>query len=128
METIVIGGEVFYLKTYITSPEAEEDISAETRGTITRTKTSNLENASGQILISVSVTGTFTYNGSSATCTSCSGSSTSYSSNWVIVGYNVTRSGNRATNHTIAQVKVNNIVQTYHKEVTITCTADGTVY
>ncbi len=70
-EAIYIDGEVFYLKTYLSEPEVSVEKGDITRGTITRTKTSNLENAAGQIKISVSVTGTFTYNGTSATCTSC---------------------------------------------------------
>ena len=124
-ETVYINGEVFLLKTYIS--DTGDDVKSEdlTRGTITRTKTSNLYNSSGEIMISVSVTGTFYYNGSSATCTSCSGSSTSYSSAWQITDYYVSRSGNSATNYTTA---VQNNTYTYHKNVTISCSADGTVY
>ncbi len=127
-EAIYIDGEVFYLKTYLSEPEVSVEKGDITRGTITRTKTSNLENAAGQIKISVSVTGTFTYNGTSATCTSCSGSSTSYNSTWTILGYTVSRSGNTATNHTTAQHAINNKIHTYQKDVTLTCSANGNVY
>ena len=122
-ETVFINGEIFYLKTYISnSSNKDEEL---TRGTITRTKTSNLENSAGQVMISVSVTGTFTYDGYNATCISCSGSSASYHSAWYISNYYVSRSGNSATNYTTA---VQNNTYTYHKNVTISCSADGTIY
>lgn len=123
METVFINDEVFYLKTYISNNIDKNE--EESRGTITRTKTSNLENSAGQIMISVSVTGTFTYNGSSATCISCSGSSISYHPAWYISDYYVSRSGNSATNYTTA---VQNNTYTYYKNVTLSCSADGTVY
>ena len=125
IETVYIGDEVFYLKTYISDVGTDQKEIGAAKGTITRTKTSNLENYAGQVMISVSITGTFTYNGISAVCTSCSCSSASYHPVWQITNYYSTRSGNSATNHTTA---VQNNTYIYQKNVTITCSADGTVY
>ena len=123
-ETVYIDGDAYYLETFISDIDANQNSINATSGTITRTKTSHLYNSAGEIMISVAVTGTFTYNGSTAVCTSCSGSSTSYNSAWVITDYYTSRSGNSATNYTTA-VQANKY--TYHKNVTITCSADGTI-
>lgn len=129
-ETVYINGESFYLETYITGSSHDdmtETLSIKKSGSITRTKTSNIYNSSGQIMISVSITGTFTYNGSTAFCTSCYGSSKSYHSAWQIYDYVISRSGNTATNYTTAKQIIYDEIYTYHKSVTITCDPDGTI-
>ncbi len=124
VEIVYFDGETYYLETFISDVGIDQKSINPTRGTITRTKTSHLYNSAGVIMISVSVTGTFTYNGSTAVCTSCSGSSTSYNSAWVITDYYTSCSGNSATNYTTA-VQANKY--TWHKNVTITCSANGTI-
>ena len=124
VEIIYIDGKTYYLETIISDVGIDQKSITPTRGSITRTKTSHLYNSAGVIMISVSVTGTFTYNGSTAVCTSCSGSSVSYNSAWVITDYYTSSSGNSATNYTTA-VQAN--TYTWHKNVTITCSANGTI-
>lgn len=96
--------------------------------TITRTKTTYIRNASGDVLWYVSITAAFEYNGSSAKCIRCSCDAKSENSSWKIKSYSCSKSGNSATaaakaTHTGAL----GISQDYTQSVTIQCSAAGEI-
>ena len=91
-------------------------------------KTSTYKSASGKSMWSVSITGTFTYNGSSAKCVSCSHSSKTYTTNWTIKSISSSKKDNSATVNAVVVHTYNNTCKTnINKNVTITCSKNGTI-
>ena len=122
-----------YLETKIQSEQTKlplSEISLFTRSTkqITKTKTSTYKSASGKSMWSVSITGTFTYNGSSAKCVSCSHSSKTYVASWSIKSISSSKKDNSATVNAVVVHTYNNTCKTnINKNVTITCSKNGTI-
>ena len=73
-----------YIETFIESEDSEL-VTMSAAKTITKTKTAQYKNSSGEVLWSVSIKGTFTYDGKTSKCTSCSHSTTAPSKYWSIL-------------------------------------------
>lgn len=95
---------------------------------ITKTKTTKLKNADGDVMWSVSIKATFSYDGNTSKCTSCTPSATSYASSWSIKNVTSSKSGNSATATGQATYTApSGSSRNYTKSVTITCSATGVV-
>lgn len=123
-----------YVETVITdsTPDSPFDLigaapNATTKST-TKTKTSYVKNAAGEVLWYVSITATFTYDGSTANCTSCSHKAAAPVNEWKIKSVSSSKSGNSATAIADAiHIGTMGISQEYTQAVTIQCSPSGVV-
>ncbi len=113
-----------YLVTIIT-----EDLSnAKATNTKSGSKTTTYYSATDEALWKATLNGTFSYTGSSATCTAASITHTVYDSSWKITSATATKSGNKAIGDIVAKHYVLGIpIKTLEKNLTITCSASGTL-
>lgn len=119
----------YYYETIIEEVDTPQVISTKaTEQTITRKKTTQLKNNSGDVLWSVSITATFTYDGATSKCISCTPSAESKNSAWTIKSVTSSKNGNSATATAVAKY-TDPFGRTYEssKSVTLTCTAYGVV-
>lgn len=116
----------FYYETTITSDD--NIFSTYATNYVTKTKTTKLKNADGEIMWSISIKATFSYDGTTAKCTNCSPSATSYASGWSIKNVTSSKSGNSATATGQATYTApSGLSETYTKSVTLSCSATGVV-
>ena len=96
---------------------------------ITKTKTAQYKNASGNVMWSVSIKATFSYDGSTSKCTSCSHSTTAPGQTWSIKSSSSSKYGSAAAATATAVHKnpVNGLSNSYTKTVTIKCSPTGVV-
>ena len=114
-----------YIETFIESEDSEL-VTMSAAKTITKTKTAQYKNSSGEVLWSVSIKGTFTYDGKTSKCTSCSHSTTAPSKYWSIKSCTSTKSGNKAT-ATVVALQKGLATNTVTKIITISCSPKGVV-
>lgn len=114
-----------YIETFIESEDSEL-VTMSAAKTITKTKTAQYKNSSGEVLWSVSIKGTFTYDGKTSKCTSCSHSTTAPSKYWSIKSCTSTKSGNKAT-ATVVALQKGLATNTVTKTITISCSPKGVV-
>ena len=114
-----------YIETFIESEDSEL-VTMSAAKTITKTKTAQYKNSSGEVLWSVSIKGTFTYDGKTSKCTSCSHSTTAPSKYWSIKSCTSTKSGNKAT-ATVVALQKGIATNTVTKTITISCSPKGVV-
>ena len=114
-----------YIETFMESEDSKL-ITMSAAKTITKTKTAQYKNSSGEVLWSVSIKGTFTYDGKTSKCTSCSHSTTAPSKYWSIKSCTSTKSGNKAT-ATVVALQKGLATNTVTKTITISCSPKGVV-
>ena len=114
-----------YIETFMESEDSKL-ITMSAAKTITKTKTAQYKNSSGEVLWSVSIKGTFTYDGKTSKCTSCSHSTTAPSKYWSIKSCTSTKSGNKAT-ATVVALQKGIATNTVTKTITISCSPKGVV-
>lgn len=114
-----------YIETFIESEDSEL-VTMSSVKTITKTKTAQYKNSSGEVRWSVSIKGTFTYDGKTSKCTSCSHSTATYSKRWSIKSCTSTKSGNKAT-ATVVALQKGIATNTVTKTITISCSPKGVV-
>lgn len=114
-----------YIETFMESEDSKL-ITMSAAKTITKTKTAQYKNSSGEVLWSVSIKGTFTYDGKTSKCTSCSHSTTAPSKYWSIKSCTSTKSGNKAT-ATVVALQKGLTTNTVTKTITISCSPKGVV-
>lgn len=92
------------------------------------TKIVEYKNSNGTVLWKATLTATFTYTGSSATCNTSSISAVSYANTWSITNKKATKNGNTAIGKVTAkQYYIGTAIQTVNKNITIKCSASGTL-
>lgn len=127
--TIELLDNGYYFETVI--EDEKSPMLSEARATtkyITKTKTTQFKNSSGDVLWSVSIKATFSYDGTTAKCTSCTPSASSFASTWTIKSVTSSKSGNSATAKAVAtHTGPSGATQDITKSVTIKCSATGVV-
>ena len=120
----------YYIETIITdaTPNNQTIFMYAASNSTTKTKTTYIKDANGNILWYVSITATFTYDGNTSQCTSCSHNAISIASSWEIKSSSSSKSGNSATATATATHKgILGISQDYTESVTIECSPSGVV-
>lgn len=93
---------------------------------VTKSKTYNYHNKSGNSQWYVKVTGTFTYGNGTSKCTSSSVSAASYVNAWKITSKSASKSGNTAiAKATAKQYYDGAVIKTINETVKLTCSATG---
>lgn len=96
--------------------------------TITGKKTATYKDSDDTTLWSATLTGTFSYTGSSATCTASSITYSIVDDSWKITSATASKSQNQALGNVIAKRYTLGIpFKTIEKDITITCSASGTL-
>lgn len=96
--------------------------------TITGKKTATYKDNNDETLWTATLKGTFSYTGSSATCTASSITYSITDDAWKITSATASKSGNKAIGNVTAKKYVLGIsLKTVEKEITLTCSASGTL-
>lgn len=119
----------YYYETIIeVNPALKSGVSGTKASTKTGTKTVNYKNSAGVVMWYVKVTGTFTYGNGSATCTSSTVSAASNNKCWKIASKSSSKTGNKAkASATAKQYQAGVLKKTMTKNVTLTCSSNGTL-
>jgi len=95
----------------------------------TRSKTLTYKNGNGKIILTIKITGKFTWNGKTSKCLSSNVTTNTYSKNWKIENQYAKKYGSTAEAHVTAKLyQGSKVVQTVSKNVTLTCSKNGSFH
>ncbi len=127
-ESVVTDKTIEYFDdgSYIVTEITTSTISTFASKIVTKSKSENYYDNSGNIEWTATVTGTFSYNGTSATCENARVSCKIYNDDWQVASAVPSKSGNKAIGtFTIKRHNLGVVTKTVNRTITLTCSTNG---